>query len=102
MSSSGGYHLGRVLANNGRFLSFSDAVRTTLNARFLRFRSISRLSQMSPSQSKSARPFLSKRHANGHGVIPIVYEPEGKLPRRSKLNGGDEFKVVAALKGKER
>ena len=57
---------------------------------------------MSPSQSKSARPFLSKRHENGHGITPIAYEPEGKSPRRSKLNGGDEFKGVAALKGKER
>jgi len=55
-----------------------------------------------PEAVKIAGPFLSKRHANGHGITPIAYEPEGKLPRRSKLNGGDEFKVVAALKGKER
>ena len=72
------------------------------NGRFRRMTAPDRTEQNVPEPVKSAGPFLSKRHANGHGITPIAYEPEGKLPRRSKLNGGDEFKVVAALKGKER
>ena len=74
----------------------------------LRQRSNSTLSRFEPDCRKCPR---ASQNPPGHSVqaarklawgYPIAYEPEGKLPRRSKLNGGDEFKVVTALKGKER
>ncbi len=46
---------------------------------------------MSQTQLKLAGPLPFRRNADRHAGITITCVPEGKSPRRSKLNDGAEF-----------